>query len=180
VKELHAAVTVPYSLSTFRDVDERTDRARGASFERRGVAEEPPALAVVEDELELVAAMKERIPPRPVACGRSAEPPCARIGAFRRSASDGGSRISGGNLVSPGPFTGDKMQPEAQLDVVVPLVHRTVCSLQRSERAILDAADVPADPLVRAALRAGVDDAIQGLEALIRSLDVARRRLEPR
>jgi hypothetical protein len=74
------------------------------------------------------------------------------------------------------------MQPEAHLAVVVPLVHRTVCSLQPSQRAILHAAEsaVPADPLVRAALRAGVDDAIQGLEALIRSLDVARRRLEPR
>jgi hypothetical protein len=74
------------------------------------------------------------------------------------------------------------MQPEPHLAVVVPLVHRTVCSLQLSEHAILSAAesDVPADPLVRAALRAGVDDAIHGLETLIRSLDVARRRLESR
>jgi hypothetical protein len=74
------------------------------------------------------------------------------------------------------------MQTRPHLDEVAPLVHRTVCSLQHSERAILNAAesDVPADPLVRAALRAGVDDTINALEALIRSLDVARRRLEPK
>jgi hypothetical protein len=74
------------------------------------------------------------------------------------------------------------MQTRAHLDVVVPLVHRSVCSLQHSERAILNAveADVPADPLVRAALRAGVDHTIHGLEALLRSLEVARRRLEPK
>lgn len=72
------------------------------------------------------------------------------------------------------------MNTRAHVEVVVPLVHNTVCSLQNSERALLDAAksDVPADPIVRAALRAGVDDTIHGLEALIRSLHVVERRLK--
>lgn len=72
------------------------------------------------------------------------------------------------------------MNTRHQLDVVVPIVHGTVCSLRGSERRILEAAeaDVPSDPLVRAALRAGVDDTIRGLEALKRSLDSVRQKLE--
>jgi hypothetical protein len=71
------------------------------------------------------------------------------------------------------------MQTRAPLDVVVPFVHGKVCSLQGSESAILEASEagVPADPIVRAALRAGVDHTIETLEALRRALDVARRRL---
>jgi hypothetical protein len=72
------------------------------------------------------------------------------------------------------------MKQRRPLDVVVPKVHGTVYSLRMAERAIAEAGDatVPADPLVRAALRAGVDDTIRGLEGLMRSLDTVRRKLE--
>jgi hypothetical protein len=72
------------------------------------------------------------------------------------------------------------MQTRAQLDAVVPLVHGTVFMLRGSERALREVAesDVPADPLVRAALRAGVTDTISGLEALMHSLVELRRRLD--
>jgi hypothetical protein len=54
-----------------------------------------------------------------------------------------------------------------------------VCSLQGSESAILESSEacLPTDPIVRAALRAGVDHTIDRLESLKRALDVARRRL---
>jgi hypothetical protein len=72
------------------------------------------------------------------------------------------------------------MQTRAQLDAVVPLVHGTVFMLRGSERALREVteSDVPADPLVRAALRAGVTDTISGLEALMQSLVELRRRLD--
>jgi hypothetical protein len=72
------------------------------------------------------------------------------------------------------------MQTRAPLDVVVPFVHGKVCSLQGHERAILEASEAgfPTDPIVRAALRAGVDHTIDALESLMRALDVVRRKLE--
>jgi hypothetical protein len=70
------------------------------------------------------------------------------------------------------------MKTPAQLEVVVPFVHRAVCSLRASERGMLEAnAAVPADPLVRAALRAGVDHTLDRLEALRRALETVRRSL---
>jgi hypothetical protein len=72
------------------------------------------------------------------------------------------------------------MQTRAPLDAVVPLVHGTVFMLRGSEQALraVAARDVPADPLVRAALRAGVTDTISGLEALMRSLEELQRKLD--
>ncbi len=73
------------------------------------------------------------------------------------------------------------MQTRAQLDAVVPMVHGTVAMLRGSERALREVArsDVPVDPLVRAALHAGVSDTISGLESLIHSLETLRRKLAP-
>jgi hypothetical protein len=72
------------------------------------------------------------------------------------------------------------MHTRAQLDAVVPLVHGTVFMLRGSERALREVASsaVPADPLVRAALRAGVTDTITGLESLMASLHELREKLE--
>jgi hypothetical protein len=71
------------------------------------------------------------------------------------------------------------MQERAQLDAVVPLVHGTVFMLRGSERALREIAEqgVPEDPLVRAALRAGVSDTISGLASLMSSLEVLRQKL---
>jgi hypothetical protein len=72
------------------------------------------------------------------------------------------------------------MYTRAQLDAVVPLVHGTVFMLRGSERALREVAsnEVPADPLVRAALHAGVSDTISGLESLISSLHALKEKLE--
>ena len=71
------------------------------------------------------------------------------------------------------------MQTRASIDVVVPFIHRQVCSLHGAESAILKSSEagLPTDPIVRAALRAGVDHTIDRLESLKRALDVARRKL---
>ena len=71
------------------------------------------------------------------------------------------------------------MQTRAQLDAVIPLVHGTVSMLRGSTRALREVAagDVPADPLVRAALRAGVVDTLSGLESLMRTLEAVREKL---
>jgi hypothetical protein len=72
------------------------------------------------------------------------------------------------------------MHTRAQLDAVVPLVHGTVFMLRGSERALREVAgnEVPADPLVRAALHAGVSDTISGLESLMESLQRLKQKLE--
>jgi hypothetical protein len=59
-------------------------------------------------------------------------------------------------------------------------VHGTVFMLRGSERALREVAsnDVPSDPLVRAALHAGVNDTIAGLESLIQSLHTLKEKLE--
>ncbi|HEX9400082.1 MAG TPA: hypothetical protein VF912_08240 [Anaeromyxobacter sp.] len=71
------------------------------------------------------------------------------------------------------------MQTRAQLDAVVPLVHGTVTMLRGSAHALRDVAahELPADPLVRAALRAGVTDTLSGLESLMQTLEALRDRL---
>ena len=71
------------------------------------------------------------------------------------------------------------MQTRASLDVVVPFIHRQVCSLHGAESAILNRARraFRRISIVRAALRAGVDHTIDRLESLKRALDVARRKL---
>jgi hypothetical protein len=72
------------------------------------------------------------------------------------------------------------MQTRAQLDAVVPLVHGTVFMLRGSERALRAVAsnEVPADPLIRAALHAGVTDTISGLQSLMQSLHELKQKLE--
>jgi len=71
------------------------------------------------------------------------------------------------------------LQTRAQLDTVVPLVHGTVSMLRGSARALGEVAahELPPDPLVRAALRAGVTDTLTGLESLTRTLEALRDRL---
>lgn len=62
---------------------------------------------------------------------------------------------------------------------VVPFVHGAVDALREAETQLarIDARELPADPLVRAALNAGVTDSLDRLEHLSASLRALRSKL---